>query len=184
MSKAIFLLLYIFLLHPLMPSSAVNIFDLQFKSIDNILINMSDYQNKHLVVVEFDASNPDRDVLQSLDSLYKTDTENIKIIAVPCLDFGYPANIENMRKLLLDTLNLSFSITDTGFAKKKSTSNQHILMKWITTQSENGHVDNDITEAGQLFIISKKGLLYASLSRQNIFEKDLIQFLINNEPAE
>jgi glutathione peroxidase-family protein len=184
MSKAVFILLQIFLSHPLMPPSTVNIFELQFKSINNIPINMSDYQNKHIVVVEFDASNPDRDVLLSLDSMYKKDKENIKIIAVPCLDFGYTTNIENMRKLLLDTLNLSFTITDTGYAKKQATSNQHILMKWITSQSENGHVDNDITESGQIFIISSKGLLYGSLSRQNIFERDLIQFLINNEPAE
>ncbi len=89
-----------------------------------------------------------------------------------------------MKKLLLDTLGLSYTIADTGYAKKEADADQHILMKWITHRSENGHVDNDITEAGQFFIFSTKGLLYGSLSRQNIFDKDFIHFLINNEPAE
>ncbi len=183
MNKAIFLILHIFLTQLPLQDSTVNLYDLHFNSIDSVMVNMSDYQNKHLLIVEFDASNPDREELLSLDSLYKTDTAYISIIAVPVLDFGDTVNIEEMKTLLRDTLGLSYTITDTGYAKSDAGLNQHILLKWVTHKSDNGHVDNDVTEAGQFYIVSTSGILYGSLTRQNIADKDLINFLINNEPA-
>src|SRR5260370_33070358 len=117
MSNAIFFILNIFLTQPSLQDSTVNLFELHFNSIDGVMLNMSDYQNKHLLIAEFDASNPDREELLSLDSLYKTDTAHISIIAVPVLDFGSLINIEDLKMLLRDSLGLSYTITDTGYAK-------------------------------------------------------------------
>ncbi|QEC69295.1 hypothetical protein FRZ67_19015 [Panacibacter ginsenosidivorans] len=182
--NAIFFILNIFLLQPPVTDSTVNLYDLQFNGIDSSVIHVSEFQNKHLIIAEFDAADPDRGELSALDSLYKSDTEHISIIAVPVLDFGTVVNIEDMKLLLHDTLGLSYIIADTGYAKKEAGTNQQLLMKWITHRSENGHVDNDITEAGQFYLVSTTGILYGNLVRQNIYDKDLISFLINNEPAE
>src|SRR5258706_4315038 len=143
MSNYLFLLLNIFFLQPSLNDSTVSVYDLQINSIDSTVINLSGCQNKHLFVAMFDVSNPDREELLWLDSLYKSDTEHISVIAIPALDFDSAVNIADLKSFLRDTLNLGITITDTGYAKKEAGASQHALMKWICYRSENGHVNNE-----------------------------------------
>lgn len=114
------------------------IYKIQFDGIDRNVISMADYQNKHLLIIEFDAAYPDRDQLMKLDSLYKSDTAQIAIIAIPALDFHNSVNATILKSLLRDTLGLSFPISEVSYAKTEADTNQHVLMQWITKKVRTG----------------------------------------------
>jgi glutathione peroxidase-family protein len=137
------------------------VYNINFKGLENEQVEMSVYQSKKILITAFDAANPDRGHLTYLDSLYKADTANIAVIAIPATDQGDGMTEPELKKILRDTLALAIVISKPSKIKKNAGSVQHKLMKWLTHVSENGHFDPDIDEYRQIFLISRQGKLYA-----------------------
>jgi glutathione peroxidase len=143
-----------------------NLYTLSFEDLDGTQINMSDYRGKKIIIVEYDAANPDRKQLLSLDSLYKNNISSLVVIAIPVSDFGSnPANAA-IKKLWRDTLKLSYTVTKISKAKKATGAAQHKLLRWVTGKDMNNHFDTDIDNDGELFVISEQGRLFANLKNK------------------
>ena len=161
-----------------------HLYELDFESVDGSIINMAAYRNKHLIIVEFNALNPDKNQLSALDSIYQADTAGTVIIGIPALDFDSSIVSESiLRSALRDSLHLTFPISSPAYTKARANAEQHVLMQWVTKATHNGHTDNVITDDGQFFLISTTGLLYASLSKPFTYDTTLLNLLINNEPV-
>lgn len=141
-------------------------YQLQCKDLDQHTINLTAFRGKKVIVTEFDAGKPDRNQLLSLDSLYRQHASSLAVIAVPVEDFSAAMPVKTLKGLLIDTLKLSYPIAAIGKAQKKNANNQYQLLQWLTNKSLNRHFDRDIDEAGQLFVVSESGVLYATLKHQ------------------
>src|ERR1700759_1705170 len=115
----LFILLSAFLLHPGNYTDTSGIYQLQFAGIDSNTIDMSSYVGKHIILYEFDAVHPDKTQMTSLDILYKQNSDNLAIIAVPVKDF-YSTEIskDSLKALLRDSFQISYPVTDISLAKK------------------------------------------------------------------
>src|SRR3954463_16402462 len=114
--KKIFLLVFTFSVITCFSQDSTKVYKIRFKSIDNNRIDMSDFQGKQIVVVEFDALNPDRQQLLSLDSLARLNDTTIQVIGIPVQDAEIQVSKSDFKRLIQDTLGLSFIISDIGFA--------------------------------------------------------------------
>ena len=159
------------------------LYDLQFNTLDSsAVVSMSNFEGRQLIIIEFDASNPDRLRLQSLDTLYRNSNGLLSVIAVPAQDFGTPMPYESLKSFLRDTLELSYMISDVAYTQKAAGAAQHALFKWLTNVNENLHFDDDITDEGQMFVISEAGILYAVLHNNLRPNDPLMQSILNIQP--
>lgn len=142
-----------------------NIYTLHFKSLDKGEIDMSSYKGRKILIVAFDAGNPDRKQLRSLDTLYRQIATYLAVIAVPADDFNTAMSPSSLIKLLRDSLGLSYPITEISKARKDKGNLQHDLLQWLTSKDNNQHFDDDIAEQGQMYVVSETGILYASFKK-------------------
>lgn len=180
--KQLVVFLFIFSVTHCFGQDDSNVYRLHFKGIDSTVINMSDFAGKQILVVEFETSAPDRKYLLSLDSLYKSRSNSLQVIGVPVNNSDTATQKSDLVNLFRDSLEISFIITDISKAKKSSNNNQHALLKWLTNVSSNRHFDNDIEDNGRMFVISRRGILYASLGRLTILNGRTMQQILENEP--
>ena len=160
-----------------------SIYQLQFEGIDNNIIDMSSYINEQIIVFEFDAANPDRQQIIALDSLYKN-SNNLVIIAVPVKDFDSTAiSNDSLRIILKDSLQVSYPVTGISLAQKDSPG-QHPLLNWVTHLESNNHFNDDINDAGYMFVISKTGILYSIMEKEISPSGATMQEIIINQPLE
>ena len=68
-----------------------------------------------------------------------------------------------MKKLIYDTLKLSYPVTAVSKAKKTDGVAQHSLLAWLTNINQNAHFDVDIDKVGEMFVLSENGKLFARL---------------------
>lgn len=144
----------------------------QITGLNQEVISVADYKTKKIVVVEFDASAPDRTQLLLLDKLYKKFTGQWMVIGVPVKDFGIPMSALALKKLVRDTLKITFPVAEISTGKKGT--GQNLLLKWLTSKSLNGHFDRDLEIAGEIFFITEKGILYATLIRNKYQKEDAL----------
>jgi glutathione peroxidase-family protein len=163
MKNILFILVFSFCL--IKGHSQDNLYDLTFQSIDGSSLSMNDLKTKKVIVVLYDAINPDRSYLRSLDSLYKRNTTRLAVIAVPATDFNEVDSQDYVKRLWLDTLKLGFWITVPAKVKKGNGTAQHELMQWLTDVTKNKTFNNDIKVPGEMFVIDNNGRLYASLQQ-------------------
>ncbi|WP_157576811.1 hypothetical protein [Asinibacterium sp. OR53] len=138
-----------------------SLYQLSCKGIDHQLINLAAFKGRKILIAVIDAGKLNRTQLLSLDSLQHSGP--VAVIAVPVTDFNGALPEVQLRSLLQDSLKLSFPVTEISKAQKKQGSGQTPLLGWLTHRLQNGHFDQDIEEAGQLFVISESGVLYATL---------------------
>ena len=126
-------------------------------------VSMYSFANKKILIATISSANPDTVQLRFLDSLQTADT-SLSIIAVPVIagkDGGNDRFIANLQS----SMALDFIITKSARAKKNEGSNQHSLFRWLTNVTGNGHFDADAGGPGQLFVISRSGILYGVLEK-------------------
>lgn len=138
-----------------------SIYDLQIESISGNNISMSSYANKKILITTISSVSPDIIQIEYLDSLQNSDSA-LRIIAVPAKDLGGSGN-DAILALLADSLGIDITITKSAYVKKSAGSNQHPLFRWLTDVNENSHFDMDVEAIGQLFIVSRNGVLYSVL---------------------
>ncbi len=141
-----------------------SIYDIQVEKLDGNMISMAAYNNKKIIITAFSASNPNARQLQYLDSLQIVDS-SIQIIGIPAFDLGGYSDTTKLIALS-NSLSPKFVITKTGLVKKEAGNNQQALFNWLTHANENNHFDTDVDTVGQLFFVSKNGILYSILGNE------------------
>jgi len=142
-----------------------NIYTLHFKNLDKEDISMYSYKGKKILIVEFNAGNPDRKQLRSLDTLFRQLKTYLVVVAIPVEDFGMAMPEKSLVTLLRDSMDLSYPIAAISKAKKDKGTAQHALLQWLTNKANNQHFNTDIEEDGQMYIVSETGVLYASVKK-------------------
>jgi len=142
------------------------LYEIQFKSLDKARIDMSAYKGKKVIIVAFNAVNPDYTQLRSLDTIYQRHKNHVVIIAIPIEEFGKAMPDKNLINLLRDTMNVNYPIAAVSKAHKKQDKEHHPLLQWLTNKSMNGHFDEDVEGNGQMFIINETGILYAVVKQK------------------
>src|SRR5690606_24855975 len=108
MKLLFFIFLYLYPASLILGQEASSLYQLSFPGLDSSIINMVDYQGKKVVIAVCDAGNPDTELLRSLDSLYQNNKNRLMVIAVPVNDFGTAVLQQEIKKIWLDTLQLSY----------------------------------------------------------------------------
>jgi len=124
-------------------------------------ISMNSFANKKILIATISGASPDTVQLRFLDSLQTTDS-SLTVIAVPVIA-GNDAGNDRFIANLQNSMALDFIITKSARVKKNEGSNQHSLFRWLTNVTGNGHFDTDVGDLGQIFIISRSGILYSVL---------------------
>ena len=154
-----------------------NVFKINFLSIDDQKIAINNLNGKRILIVTFDASNPDSSQLISLDSLYHQQSDLI-VIAIPANDFGNTPNIDSLKNNLVNELKLGLSFS--GIGKCKNGEGQHPLMKWICQNSSNNHFNIDIQHPGDMFLIGVNGTLVSVLDRSVKPTGEIMKYILTH----
>jgi glutathione peroxidase-family protein len=154
--KQLFLSSVLFVFAPAMLSS---IYTINIQNLSNTTISMNNYQGKKIIITVFKPSSPNMSLLRSLDSIANANS-NIKLIAVPALDFG-AANTASLNSLA-QTLGPGSLVVKPCYVRKTA-ANQHALFQWLSNTNSNEHFDRDATDADYVFTVSPSGTLYAVL---------------------
>jgi len=124
---------------------------------------MSTFAGHKVIVLTFDATNPDKAMLSMADSVQKADT-SVFIVGVPAADFtGYSS--DTALSSMHDSLALSFPFTKVALVTRASGNVQEALFKWLTDVTLNQHFDRDVDAPGQMYLISERGVLYGILTK-------------------
>ena len=161
MSNKLLFVFFIFIVVAFKPASGI--YDITIHTLGGSPVSLSSFAGKKIIAFEFDANNYDQSQLLTLDTIQRSGLP-VQVIGVPAKDFGSTATIQQIRALV-QSLNLSFIITQPGYVKKSAGTNQQKIFKWVTHVNENSHFDNDADNPGQIYLISSEGVLYAMLGR-------------------
>jgi glutathione peroxidase len=143
-------------------------------------VSLYSFANKKILIATISNADPDTVQLRFLDSLQTADT-SLSVIAVPVIA-GNDAGNDRFIASLQNSMGLDFIITKSTRVKKNEGANQHSLFRWLTNVTGNGHFDSDVGGPGQLFIISRSGILYGVLENNvplhiltNTLKRELIK---------
>jgi len=151
---------------------------ISFTTLNNSQVNLRSYTGKKIAIVTIDASNPDTAKLRSYDSLYRH--SNLVILGILVNDFGAAMDTEVLRSLFEDSIHIGFPVSIVS--KGTRGIGQHPLLHWITTSSKKNHYDIDLNEAGESFLISSKGILYAVFRPGINLSSSFVQSALNSNP--
>ena len=158
-----------------------NIYDLDIQLVaSGQPVSMYSFANKKILIATISSDSPDTVLLRFLDSLQTADT-SLKVMAVPVIA-GNDAVNDRFIADLQNSMALDFIITKSARARKNEGANQHSLFRWLTNVTRNGHFDTDVGGPGQLFIISRSGILYSVLENNvprqilnRVLKQDLVK---------
>lgn len=153
-------------------------YNLTIHNLNDSTIHMSSFQGKNILIAEFDASNPNHDFLSGLDGLQASDS-GLVVLVVPATDFNGSLNNAQLQSLK-STVHGAWLVTQTGMVRKSAGNAQLSLFNWLTNLSENTHFDIDVTAENQIFLISKKGELFAALGKDTPIQ--LVSSLLKKAP--
>lgn len=157
-----------------------SIYNINFEAIDGSSISMSKFSGKRILITSFNSKAKDISILKKLDLLQKEWGDSLTIIVIPAFDFDPSTDVRGARDLR-DSMTLNLIMTMPMHVKKSAKQNQDKIFKWLTNMSENDHFNRDVQEEDQLFVISKKGILYGILDKEtpiSIVKKVLSQMVI------
>lgn len=135
-----------------------SIYDIQINSLQGNSINLSNFKDKYLLIVNVASKcgfTPQYKELQKLHEKYK---KSLIVIGVPCNQFGQqePGEAFEIQEFCEANYGVEFLITEKIDVKGN---NQHPLFKWLTDKSLNGCKDSAVKWNFQKYLINPKGNL-------------------------
>lgn len=155
-----------------------SVYSFQVTDIDNNTINLSNYQGKKILFVNIATGSSQVSQLGQLQQLNQIYGDSLVIIGFPSNSFGHEprTNIE-IKEFCQSQYNISFLL-----AAKSSVNGGAIqpVYNWLTRQSENGTVNNDVLNDYQKFLVDKDGTLIGVFSSQVLPMDSTLQNAITN----
>jgi glutathione peroxidase len=134
-----------------------SIYNFQINDVDNIAINLSDFQGKKILFVNIATGSTNAGQLGELQELQQKYSDSLVIIGFPSNSFGHEPKTNSEIKQFCQVQYLtSFRLAAKGSVR--GTDIQPIY-NWLTHQSENGVLNNDVVADFQKFLVDRNGLL-------------------------
>jgi glutathione peroxidase len=135
----------------------VSIYNFQITDVDNNTINFSDFQGKKILLVNIATGSTNVAQLGQLQQLNQQYNDSLVIIGFPSNSFGHESrnNIE-IKQFCQLQYSTSFRLAAKGSVRG---SDIQPLYNWLTHQSENGVLSNDVAADFQKFLVDRNGLL-------------------------
>jgi glutathione peroxidase-family protein len=146
-------------------SSGGAFYDLSYNAADGSIIKMSAFKGITVIVIPFNAAQPDWGTLGAVDSLVRLHPDSIAAIAFPAMDFDSAINMAALHHIH-DSLGLKLTIAQPGYVKRSAGSSQLAVFQWLTNVQLNTHYNRDVESDEQLFLVSAKGTLYGILGKK------------------
>ncbi|MGC6471223.1 MAG: glutathione peroxidase [Flavobacteriales bacterium] len=132
-------------------------YDLSIKGIDGETINLSDYKEQNVLIVNvasFCGYTSQYTELQKLHDSFP----NLTVIGVPCNQFGFqePGNAKEIQNFCQSKYSIDFVLTEKTKVKGKD---KHELYKWLTEKSLNGKDDFSVSWNFNKFLVNSDGQL-------------------------
>lgn len=139
-------------------TSSKSIYDIEINSLDGKVIDLSNYKDKMLLIVNVASECGFTSQYTDLQNLFNTYQDNLMIIGVPCNQFGnQESGTENEIQLFCKkNYGVTFLMTEKIQVKGN---NQHSLYKWLTSKKLNGKSNSSVKWNFQKYLISKNGQL-------------------------
>jgi glutathione peroxidase len=144
--------------------------------------NLSTYQGKKVMVVTLPLIQTAAadSFLYALDTIATRHVAHLKVIAVPAMEDGYTAaQKQRLQTWYRSKLNAGVVITEGLYTRKISGAQQHPLFKWLTSATENEHLDIDVEGPGYKFFTNSNGGLYGVLRPQSKMWGSTVQRTLN-----
>jgi len=143
---------------------AGDFYDLSFTASNGNVISLRSFTGKKVIIFPFNGRHPDLQTLRILDSVAVKNQDSVVVLAFPALDFDSTATIQMVDKMH-DSLGLHLTAGQPVWAEKTSSRGQDPIFQWLTSMDQNHHFNRDVEEEGQLFVISKRGMLYSVINK-------------------
>jgi glutathione peroxidase len=153
-------------------------------SIEGTSKPLNAYTGKKIFIITLPTqqNNANDSLLRSLDSIRAAYATTVQIIAVPAYEDGYTLALKPQLKLWYRSkLGMGIIVTEGMYTRKTSGSQQHVLFKWLTDKTKNGHFDQDITGAKNKFMVWTDGELVAVLAAQTKIRSTVINDLLQGQ---
>ncbi|MCX6319482.1 MAG: glutathione peroxidase [Bacteroidetes bacterium] len=134
-----------------------SIYNLQFTDTDGNTVQMSNYQNKKILLVNIATGSQKVSQLAGLQQLQQTYGDSLTVIVFPSNSFGNESRTNAEIKQFCQTgYGATFKI-----AAKSVVSGTGInpVFSWLSQKTENGSIDAAVVKDFQKFLIDKDGKL-------------------------
>ena len=155
-----------------------SIYNLQITDIDNNILNLSDYQGKKILFVNIATGSSKVSQLGQLQQLNQAYGDSLVIIGFPSNSFGHePGTNSEIKQFCQSQYNISFKL-----ASKASVNGAAIqpIYNWLTHQSDNGVLNNDVVTDFQKFLVDKNGSLIGIFNSQVLPMDSTLQIAITS----
>lgn len=146
--------------------STPNAHQFTFISIDGEPINLNDYKNKVVLVVNTASQCGFTKQYEDLQNLYETyKDQGLVVLAVPCNDFGSqePGDEEVIKEFVKNSYGVTFPLTQ---KYSVNGSKAHPFFEWAQKQKKGGFMFSKPRWNFHKFLVDKKGDLYKSYGSQ------------------
>lgn len=134
-----------------------HISNIKINKLDGSLLDWSQYQGKLILIVNVASECGFTSQYTQLQELYDTHHDQIEIIGVPCNDFGGQEPGEALE--IESFCSINYGVTFTLTEKIGIINNTHALYTWLTSKSENGHLDTKVEWNFHKFLLDSEGNL-------------------------
>jgi len=158
-------------------NSNMNIYNIEFNSIDNESITLEKFKGKSLLIVNVASEcgyTPQYKDLKILQEKYKN---NLVVIGVPCNQFGKqePGTATQIKSFCSVTYGVDFLLTEKIAVKGE---NQHQLYQWLTKKEHNNSFDSEVEWNFEKYLISPEGKLLENFkSKINPMDTEITKHL-------
>jgi glutathione peroxidase len=139
-----------------------SIYKIPLKSIDNTVIDLNEYRDKYLLIVNVASYCGFTSQYKDLQKLYEQ-FENLEIIALPCNQFLFqePFGAKKIKQFCKKNYGITFQISEKIHVKGK---NQHKIYRWLTSSELNGVKDSAVLWNFNKYLIGLNGELIEHFS--------------------
>lgn len=133
-----------------------SIYDIKINALNGDKIDLSDYKDKYLLIVNVASECGFTGQYEDLQKLYETYKDKLMIIGVPCNQFGgqEPGTAMEIQNFCKINYGVTFLMTEKVDVKGNG---QHPLYQWLTQKSKNGASSSSVKWNFQKYLIGKNG---------------------------
>jgi len=137
---------------------STSIYDIEINSLEGNAIDLSNYKDKMLLIVNVASECGFTKQYADLQKLYDEYQDNLMIIGVPCNQFGgqEPGTASDIQTFCEKNFGVSFLMTEKVDVKG---SDQHPLFEWLTSKELNGKSNSTVKWNFQKYLINDEGYL-------------------------
>ncbi|MBL0099906.1 MAG: glutathione peroxidase [Saprospiraceae bacterium] len=136
-------------------------FDIEVKSIEGGLMDLNQFRNKKILIVNVASECGLTPQYAQLEELYQKHMDELVIIGCPCNDFGNQEPGDNAE--VLDFCTKRYGVTFPLTEKLTILNDPHPLYQWLTKKEFNKVDDFNVKWNFHKFLIEGDGTFYKSL---------------------